>query len=435
MRFQNRNTLAVLLLAALAGGAEAQTYDLRGPAPAQGTIVQTRSEWKRPQGTFTIEQNGQASRARSSYESVSVIELEALQTEGRELKMARYTVPESWWQSSVEPEGFPAEKHLEDGPMTGETVLLERRDDGWQKTLLGREPNEEQKKRLRALFVDENEIYPKRPVAIGESWTIEGPTLANLTGNSDALSVDGKMTCTLDRVIEEGGDRVALISYRMELRVKWLEDGQTPFEHNQGGSGQIRRSLKHHINLSDRLTGQEQYTAVVHANGRTTNRTEAGAFESVTSQRIVTASNRAAVVRRGQPAPSAAPAATSPAPAKSPTAATATASCKGTALPCVQRNEFNCGLGSGCIASGLCTGTPTQTCFGKPQATCATTPGCFWQSWSKSCAGVPTCLGKPSLACKTTLGCRWQSTCAGNAQPCSSLDKLACGMQPGCVFQ
>lgn len=434
MKVRTRSTFAALLLAAMAGGAGAQTYDLRGPAPRQGTIVQTRTEWKRPQGTVTLEEKGQVSRAQSSYENVSVTELEAVQTEGRELKMARLTFPEGWWKSSLDQEGFPPESRLEDGPMTGETILLERRDDGWQTTLLGREPNDKQKEWMREPFVDGNEAFPSRPVAVGESWTIEGPALAKLTGDLNALSFDGKATYTLDRVIGDESDRIALISYRIELRVKWLHDGQVPIELSQGGNGQIRRSLKNYVTLSDRRTGQEQYAATVHQDGHTTVRTEAGAYEVVKSQRIVSASNRAAVVRRGQETPAAVPA-PSPARVESPAASSSPASCKGVALPCAQRNEFNCGLGSGCFASGTCTGTPTQTCFGKPQFTCATTPGCFWQSWSNSCGGVPTCLGKASFACRATPGCFWRATCTGNAKACSTLGKAACTMQPGCSFQ
>ncbi|HEX6861316.1 MAG TPA: hypothetical protein VF414_00790, partial [Thermoanaerobaculia bacterium] len=211
-----------------------------------------------------------------------------------------------------------------------------------------------------------------------------------------------------------------------------LDDNQSPVDFTRGGSGQIRRSLKTYLDVLERFTGQEQYAMTLHDNGRTMAHTEAGACESTSSQRLVTAASRAAVVRRGTTAPAASPAVATT--VQSP-AGTAAASCKGFALPCAQRTEFNCGFGSGCFASGTCSGVPTQTCFGKAQFTCATTPGCFWQSWSKTCGGVPTCFGKASFACKATLGCRWQATCTGNAKPCSALGKAACGNQPGCFFQ
>ncbi|HEX4961682.1 MAG TPA: hypothetical protein VF173_12635 [Thermoanaerobaculia bacterium] len=446
--------LALLVLPATAGSSGAQTYDLRGHAPSQGSIVQRRSETKMPGGVLSVESGDTVNRVKSVREGVTISEKEIVQTAGPKLTMLRLKVAEDWWKTSFEKDGSAPEATTVDDPLVGETLLIERRDDGWQTTMFGHEPNERQKARLRKPFFDSAEVYPAKPVAIGESWVVEGAKLAMLQGYGDALAADGKATYTLDKVIQEAGERRALISYRLELKVRFLDDNQVPTDLNLGGSGKIRRSLKTYLDISDQFTGQLQAAATVTENGRKSNLTETGPIEVSDSQQIITPASRAEVVHRATPAPKPAlAAAPQPQPAeehksffrrlfsssktdgeesaRQPQDSTQS-SCTGVPLPCSQRSGFNCGSGSGCFNGGYCNGVPSESCFGKVQFTCSATPGCYWQSFTKTCSGVLLCAGKGSFACGATPGCSWQDACIGTATACSSLSPSQCANQPGC---
>ncbi|HEV7503689.1 MAG TPA: hypothetical protein VGS07_02130 [Thermoanaerobaculia bacterium] len=430
------------MLPAVAASVRAQTYDLRG-APKQGSIIQSRTEFKMPEGVLTVESGGTVKRAKATEESASTKEMEVVQTANRQLMMLRLKIAEGWSKSSFEKDGSAPETTIKDDPLVGETLLIERRDDGWQKTLLGHEPNAPQKRRMRELFSGDTKVYPAKPVALGTSWVMEGTKLAALFGFADALSADGKVTYTLKKVIQEAGVRRAVISYRLELKVRSLNDDQAPVDFSIGGSGTIHRSLTTYLDISDHFSGQQQTVGSGTENGHKASFTEAGAIEVNESERLIAAEDRAEVVRRAPVAPeTTVAAAPQPRPVENASADSYQpfqsfnqSGCTGIAVDCFQRSGSNCSSGSGCLASGLCTGVPSETCFGKAQFSCGVTPGCFWQSFTRTCSGVLVCAGKGRFACNLTAGCSWLSSCTGTATPCSSLSQKQCEKQPGCSFR
>jgi hypothetical protein len=439
--------LFCLLSAAVSSPAPAQTYDLRGPAPKQGTIIQARIERKLPDGALTMEAGGEVSRGRIDQESVSTEEVEIVQTGGSRVTMLKYRMAEDSTRTTIAGDAGSTEE-FEDGPLVGETALIERRDDGWVKTLLGREPDERQQEWLKEPFVDDSEIYPAKKVAAGESWVVEGVELAALFSLERALSADGKATYTLDRVVDEDGDRRAIVSYRLELRASILDDDNSPVDFKFGGSGSIHRSLTSYLDVSHRFSGQQVLEGTRLEGGRRAQVTVAGALEMTGSQKLIAPDARAAVVRRARaervaskpaaPRPTAPPADASPwysGPTGS--AASGPPSCKGYALACEQRAASNCDSGwwsSGCSSSGSCSGLTWESCAGKPQFSCSTTPGCFWAAWSSSCSGVATCAGRSQWNCGS--GCSWRASCTGYAKACESIKKAGnCAAQPGCAWR
>jgi hypothetical protein len=434
MRRRVQLSIPCFLLAVVPSLAPAQTYDLRGPAPAQGTIIQARTERTLSGGALTMEADGNAVRGRIDQTSVSTEEVEIVQTGGARVTMLKYRVAEDSTHTTVAGDAGPTDA-FEDGPMVGETALIERRDDGWVKTLLGREPDERQRAWLDERFVDDSEIYPEKPVAVGDTWVVEGAELAAIMGLERALSADGKATFTLDRVADEDGDRRAVVSYRLELHASILDDDNSPVDFKLGGSGNVRRSLTSYLDVSNRLTGQMVSEGTRLEAGRRVRVTVAGPTEMTGSQKLITPDVRAAVVRHARAdRVAAAPAPPPRAAAVVPAAAAAPPSCKGFALPCEQRSGFGCAAGSGCYSGGTCSGVTYESCFGKPQFSCTTTPGCFWAAWSNSCSGVATCAGRSQWNCGS--GCTWQSSCSGFATPCESIKKPKnCAAQPGCAYR
>lgn len=152
---------------------------------------------------------------------------------------------------------------------------------------------------------------------------------------------------------------------------------------------------------------------------------------------------RGASFDRAHPFDAAGTSATSDAPAKRlatpvPTEfKSVTRSCTGIALGCAQRAEYQCGLGVGCMAgAGSCTGVPVGGgCPGKPQATCAATPGCQWMFNACIGAGATCASNFNQWSCNGKLGCSWKASCTGFALPCQTLNESSCSLQPGCFLQ
>jgi len=441
MRFAVSIAVALLLVpvATSAATPAARTYDLRGPAPRQGTIVQRRVTFKTPDGASTSEEKGTVVRSRVANETVEVTESEIVQTDARKVNLLRQRIVEKWGAETFGREGEPSRTTLADNPLAGETLLIERQSDGWSSTLLGREPTAAQRALLRDPYFEPREIYPDRRVAVGESWVVDGAKLAMLLGFGNTLSAEGKGTFTLDRVSEEAGDLLAVISSHLELRIKLLA-GTTPLDYSLGANGTIRRSLRRSIDVSSRVSGSYLISGTVE--GSQTKRTDGGPIEVVVAERIVTPATRAAIVHRGSAtaqeesatAPDKPSSSSASADAPSRPATVAQASCKGTAVPCAQRDPLSCSAGSGCSAGGWCGGVPSDSCFGKAQFACATAPGCYWQNGTHTCGGMRSCAGKDSFSCGATAGCTWQTSCSGQAQACSALRSDVCALQPGCYL-
>ena len=302
------------ILAGLTLACSEGTHELRGPRLQVGQILQTTDVVNLPTGTLALEQRGKTQSLAVSSEDRSVTELEvvAVEADGRP-KTLKQSFPEQWTRRVVTADGR-REEDVENGPLAGATVLIERTDGGFVQTLLDARPDKRQQRYLKQEFVEPAAIYPDKKIRVGESWTVEGPALARLFGMGDALSVTGKGTFTLDRVAKVEGERRAFISYRLEVTTVSLDLENTEVEASLGGSGTLQRSLDRGLDLENKMFGQARFATRASASRREPTYSLAGAMTLTSTERLVSPTERHAVLpqeapRTQEPAKTAKPAA------------------------------------------------------------------------------------------------------------------------------
>jgi len=106
--------------------------------------------------------------------------------------------------------------------------------------------------------------------------------------------------------------------------------------------------------------------------------------------------------------------------------------CQGTATPCVELTLIGCALADGCDPMEACTGTPPACATLVTQQVCNGISGCDWNGQDQVCEGTADACNTHAQSSQCTMnGCTW-SVCGGTAVECSSLDGIACALQPGC---
>lgn len=303
MKTRSSITATLLLLLGASAGVDAQTYDLRGPAPPPGTIIRTRTETRMANGFFTVVKQGNIVGGSVANEGVSTTELEVVRTDGPRVTTLRLRVAEDWSKLSWQAEPDVGQT-TQNAPFVGRTVLIERRDDGWTKTLSGSEPNDQQKPWLREPYFERAEIYPVEPLGVGQTWVVKGEKLTAISGSLQAAyPADGKATFTLDQVLEDGGDRRAVISYRLELRGQMLDDQGVPMDFSLEGNGTIHRSLGSFLDVWRQFSGQQRMEVTRTEGGQEMRVTSGGLIQVESTQEVVSAALRAGIVFRFQAPP------------------------------------------------------------------------------------------------------------------------------------
>jgi hypothetical protein len=122
----------------------------------------------------------------------------------------------------------------------GQTVAIEKKDDGYHFSIDGKELTGEEAGDLPQAFDPkkpgdqelEQLLVPGKPVAVGESWNIDSKNLTKLLGEDEkaAKSLDlakTKGTGKLVKAYKKDGRQFGILQYRIEVPVKALE-GEHP---------------------------------------------------------------------------------------------------------------------------------------------------------------------------------------------------------------
>src|SRR5262245_44656829 len=165
-------------------------------------------------------------------------------------------------EETIKPAGAAPERHVEKGLFHGRSIVVEQVAGAWKRSLLGDPPTPKQQKQLQQdwEFLD---LVPEGRIRLGESWILSGPLLRRFVGFEDALSFEGTMRFTLDRIVEFGGERCALIQAHLQVRFRTLDDENQPIAVEMTCTGNIHRSLVSFLDVSAQLRGQ------LHAQGKT----------------------------------------------------------------------------------------------------------------------------------------------------------------------
>ena len=189
------------------------------------------------------------------------------------------------WQYYGEPENT---SYRDTSELQGTTVVVEKIGGVWKHRLSKGTPSDEQKRllTLRESRYDTNDLYPDRPVKVGDVWEIPSAALGLLLG-STLINTKGEGTGRLEELVDYGGTPSALIV--IEGRVS----GEQPFvgdKHTTKLEGTIvameYRSLKDKHTLYAKAQGEILLTQEETVGDQKGKLTVTGPFIGVLTQRI-----------------------------------------------------------------------------------------------------------------------------------------------------
>lgn len=216
---------AAVVLAAVPAWAADDTYDLRGPSPAKGQVVTSKSTMTIKEAEANITAGGQKIPATMTMTFAHEEEQEVVEVSGRQVTKVKEKVRKDGTKVKATVLGQDID---EDKPseLEGETVIGERGKDGkWTYKLVDGKPTDDQQKELKKRQGPENEddAYPAEKVKVGHKWEVDASKLKGLTGNT-MTDVKGKMKQHFVKVETVDGEECAVIETTGKLTAKMVPD-------------------------------------------------------------------------------------------------------------------------------------------------------------------------------------------------------------------
>jgi hypothetical protein len=271
------------------GGAEQNAYVLRTSTVPTGRTVEARTASKLTDGTFRLQlpAGGALVTGSAKIEQNETCTVEVLSSETGRVTVLKSTVLASATVTTLEI-GEKSNTTTEHDVLVGLPVLIEYRNGGWHKSLLGAAPDDAQARELRSAYADETETYPQTPVSIGGTWTLSGPQVAAISGLGDMLTVNGSATMQLDRVFTRDGESFAEISVkRLEVDGTSLDENNNILRSRVGGHGSILRSLTRFVDAKTTFEGTATYEGETKINDQFAHMTLAGSFAVEGEEKVV----------------------------------------------------------------------------------------------------------------------------------------------------
>ena len=219
----------VALLALGLPASAADTYDLRGPAPAKGLKVARKSTLTIKDADVTVTVMGMKIDLKQNIVIVNEDDDEVLEVKGREVVKLKTTIVKDR-VDTVSDVGGNENKEDKSGDLEGETVIAAKGKDGkWKNTLEDGAPTTEQKKELAKREGPENddELFPEEKVSVGHTWTVDASKMKSLTGPS-FTDVSGKMKQKFVKLEKVDGEECAVIETAGTFKGKMKDDSGTP---------------------------------------------------------------------------------------------------------------------------------------------------------------------------------------------------------------
>jgi len=262
-----------------------ESYALRGPA-VKGKVIQTTDKFEFPEVAVTL-QNGDkysTGTARMANESTTRTEIVAVDN-GRPIVMHVAVLRDSRTVSFTFEGMTEPMTETKKGPLEGATILIEFKNGRWVRTLMGAQPNKEQKEELQRSFVEPDVIYPTEKISPGHSWQLKDYQLAHFF--PDSLSVSGTAACTFDGIEMHQNQKCAVISTHLEISARALFNN-TPSDYTVGANNLSYRRLDTLVDSESVTDGQMTLKSSMVSNGVRTNMELSGPFHSALYSNDVT---------------------------------------------------------------------------------------------------------------------------------------------------
>jgi hypothetical protein len=214
--------------------------------PQVGQKTETAEKIRSPDLKLTITVPGKTIPGSMSMEEDSLSESEVLAVQDGRATKYRLLAKRDSTRTTVRVPNVPAEPTVEDAPLAGVPVIAEWANGKWTRRLEVGEPTAEQAEKLKELWSDAD-MYTSKPIAVGESWAVEGAALQALAG-ADCIGTTGEVTANLQSVGACGSDQCATITYSGRIECK-MTVGGTLMDVKMSVTGSTQRSLLKFVDL------------------------------------------------------------------------------------------------------------------------------------------------------------------------------------------
>jgi hypothetical protein len=256
---------ASLLAAVLVGlaGCAGPPQVLRQPVPQKGQASRTESRMTLKNGKAILRVGNQQVEGTCAMTATSVEDDEVVEIEGRQVTKLRTTIITDTYQQSMKFEG-ENDSSSHPSPLVGETILRELQGGKWKNTLVGKEPNEKQRKELDSLSPPENndDLLPEGPAKPGFTWKLDATRLRKLLG-SRCTGLTGEEVRTFVKTTTLNGESCLLINSTVNIKGKMLDDDNNEANIEMTAKGTIYQSLKTGHAIKTSLTGTVKISGTV----------------------------------------------------------------------------------------------------------------------------------------------------------------------------
>lgn len=257
---------AVALGAALntTTGADDDTFDLRGPAPAKGQVFVGKGTLKITNADTTMKVAGQTINMKLDLVVSSEEEAKVLAVDGRNVTKCQTKVIKERADVSATIDGNKTPNMTEPTALEKETIISERDGKKWKHALVDTKPSDKQKKELdsRNGIENDDDLYPKDKIKVGHTWTVDAAALNKLLGNS-FTDVKGKVDQKFTKIEEIDGEKVAVINSTAKITGKMKDDGEPNVDVEMELKITTWKSLKTGVSVKETFSGKIKLAGTV----------------------------------------------------------------------------------------------------------------------------------------------------------------------------
>ena len=249
-----------------------EKVDLRGPAPKAGEVTVSTVESKMEAGNLNMTMQGQNLPGQMEMSSNHVVETTLVEVAEGEATKVQHKFEKASTKTKMTI--FGQQQEQEDDSMEGATMTQTKTDDGWESTIEGVVLPPQAKDMIKeAGYVDQRNVFPEKPVAVGDKWKAENEMLQTFMGQSalPGAKVEGEIAFELVEIKEVDGNKIAVIDYTMDGKVTMdmSPDPNTQMDLviEMDGKGQLERNVSNYT-TNQTFEGEMKMTNEVKSGGQ-----------------------------------------------------------------------------------------------------------------------------------------------------------------------
>lgn len=249
-------------------------YNLRNKKPAVKGQVVRYEQFFEGEGSTLAKASGKAISSDDEHIEKETTETEVTAvSDGKTTEVKVRYIEDVRWEKRKQRGGDTTSKNL-DGSFKGETLWGRRGgNNDWTYTLIGSQPNDAQRKRLKSMGKPSPPQYPDYRVKPGDTWKIDPREHPEYALRSGLGSMEGTIEFKFERVVELTDERLGLnkeacaeIKATMKMKGKVFEGGEMDVEVEAYGT--ILRSLDKLLDVQEvshrtlKIDGETAYDKV-----------------------------------------------------------------------------------------------------------------------------------------------------------------------------